>query len=277
MSCYPLIFNQRFKLLSLFNSRTTGQYVRSFRVTPTRQGLSDPFRPNKSNSNKDLQDFIAQKEASKQNISNIKVKDDNFLGRLAQKILNPTPLNLKFRQKFFLNEDYRMVYLIENERLFLILQNAINLIFPVFFFFVGVFAIAELTGNSQMSKSFEDPYLFVSFLTIWFSFAYFMAKKVQSVTIFRIYYNQKEDKFALIRMKGLFKFEKEDFVRQNVVLRSEVDNQNQLVKNLTKNFGNVYINNKLRQIDFKMISSQDVVQKMLGKKNYQILKNKSVF
>lgn len=224
-----------------------------------------------------MNEFINAKKNSKNFKGEIKVKDENFLGRFVKSMLNPTPLNLKFRKSFNLNENYRLVYLIENERLFLITHNIINLLFPVFFLFVGVFIVSELTGRSQMSKSFEHPYQFISFLTIWFSFAYFLAKRVQSATIFRIYYNQKENKFAFIRLKGLFKFDKEDFTKENVILRFGLEpiNQNKVIKNLTKNFGNVYINNRLRQIDYKLFSSEEVMEKMFGKKNVDYLRSKS--
>lgn len=169
-----------------------------------------------------------------------------------------------------------MVYLIENERLFLITHNLINLILPVFVLFVGIYVIAELNDQSLFPKSVENPYFFLIFLSVWFSFAYFMATRVRKSTIFRIYYNQKEDKFAFIRMKGLLKFEKEDFVRQNVYLRAVASNQNEFIKNITRNFGNVYINNTLRQIDFKLFSSNEVIQKMVGKKQFEYLKKKQI-
>lgn len=250
---------------------------RLFRTSSNKKSISDPFQPNKQNANKDIEEFVSKKKASGGPVAEkIRIKDDSLLGRFVQRMFNPKPLNIQIRQKFNLNENYRMIYIIDNERTFMIIHTIINSSLPIFVILIGAYLIAELNGTSLLPKSVEEPYFFLFFLSIWFAFAYFMSTRIQSTTIFRIYYNQKDDKFAFVRMKGFLKFEKEDFVRQNVIIRAVATNQSEFVKNLTKNFGNLYINNRLRNVDFRLFYSNDVIQKMVGKKQYDILRNKSI-
>ncbi len=211
---------------------------------------------------------------------NYKINEkDSWFVRLVKNLIKPKPLNAKFREKFNLNEDYKLVYWILNERLVLLNYVSLNLLFPTFMTLVSIFAYAEFTGKSKMKQSFENPYEFIGLITAWFTFLFILARKNQSTTIFRIYHNEKENKFALVRLRNLLKFEKEEFKSENVKLKFDLTDQkpiNRLVQNLNRNIGNVYINNKLKNVDFHLFKSKKDIESFLGTKTYENLKANNV-
>ncbi len=250
---------------------------RNFHLGFTKNGLSNPFTPNKK-SNNDTKIFLQEKlqNTNNKNSRLIENEKDSIFVRVVKRMFNPTPLNDKLREKFNLDSNYKLIYLIEKERANLILFNLTNLLFPLFFSLGGFFLFAELTGISQMSKSFENPLLFLTILNIYFGFAYFVTRLTQSRTVFRIYYNEKLDKFVLFRNKGLINFKMEEFTKQNVKYRfmDNEKNQNTFIRNLTQSQGNIYINNHLRQLEFSQFSSIEMIEKLLDEKSFQLVKHK---
>ena len=78
-------------------------------------------------------------------------------------------------------------------------------------------------------------------------------------------YDEKLEKFTLIRIKGLFNFKSEDFKSKNVIYRITEKNANQtdtFVKNISNATGNVYINKKPRRIDFTQFSAPNFIEIM---------------
>jgi hypothetical protein len=237
-----------------------------------RNGLSDPFKSN-NKSNQETKLFF------KDILPNSKIveSNDSILTRFVKKFLNPTPINENLRVKFNLNNDYKMIYCMDKERMNLLLFSLINMFFPIFFLLVGVFVYAELTGKSQFSKSFEQPYEFLSVLTAYALFLYFISRNFQKKCVFRIYYNEKLDKYALFKVNGLVKFRMEEFTAKEVSYRflaNDAAKKNVLIQNLTKSQGNVYINNKLRNIEFNLFSSNSL-EKFIGTKAYNLIKLES--
>lgn len=203
-------------------------------------------------------------------------ENDGVLTRLVKNSLNPTPLNISFRNKFNLDNNYKLVYLIDRERMHLIIFGLMNCLFPLFIMLICLFAYSELTENSKVSEAFESPYLFIGTLSAYFLLIFFISKMVQSRTVFRIYYNEKLEKFTLIRIKGLFNFKSEDFKSKNVIYRIKQNNANQtdaFIKNISNATGNVYINNKPRRIDFTQFSAPNIIEIMFGSKVYNLKKN----
>lgn len=246
-------------------------------MSQPRLGLSDPFKPKNDTSakNHDLNEYMKTK-----NMPYVIKDTDNLLTRMVKKIIRPKSLNLQFRERFNLNNDYKLVYWIQNESLILTCFVLINFMFPIFLLFIGVLGYAEATGGSQLSKSFESPHEAMAMIILWLGTVLFIARKNQKITVFRIYYNEKEDKFALIRMRRLLKFEKEDFKSENVKYRfdNKLDTKSaQLVKSITKNLGNTYINKDIKNIDYKLFSDHTVLKKFLGPSSYDYLKSKKIF
>ena len=189
--------------------------------------------------------------------------------------MNPKPLNVRLRQS--LDDSYRLVYLIDNERLHLIVYSLINIVFPCMFLLIGVFIYAELTGASQMSKSFDHPYLITAGGTFYIALIYFITRKTQSFNIMRIYYSETKDNFVSFRQLNVTsKYKMDTFTSKDVVCRFDPmlkKKSGTIVELLTKNLGNVLIKGELRQINFKQFSSNTVLEKMIGKKNMGYLKN----
>ncbi len=244
-------------------------------------GLSDPFKVKNEKSNKDIQDFIKEKQKNNSPAygNPILEENDNILARIAKIITNPIPINVRIREKFGIDESYRLIYLIENERSNLVIYSLINVLFPLILAFAGLFAYAEMTGASQMSKSFDHPYLFVGSMTLYIFLIYFIARKTQSFNIMRIYYNEAKNEFVSFRQTGILaKYTKDTFTSKDVLYRSDpevIKQQNKIVYLLTRQFGNVYIKNQLRQINFNQFSSDTVLEKMVGKKNLELIKKMS--
>lgn len=203
-----------------------------------------------------------------------------FISEKINKYFNPKPLNLKFRQQFNLTEDFKLVYLVDNERLFLILHSLINTLFPIAFVLLVIFLFAELTGRSKVSEAIEMPIEFMGFLSVWLVTTFIIARLSQKATVYRIYFNNKENKFALVKIQGILKFAKEEFTPKDVRYRfsRKVDNDNNnnikniIIENLTRNQGNVYINNKLRQINFNLFQSSEITRIMVGPEAYENIK-----
>lgn len=167
-------------------------------------GLSDPFKPNKKKSTEEAEGFFTKKHQNIKHSQGFRIEDkrENFLTRMVQKALNPTPLSTDLRDRFKLGHDYKLIYMIDSERLHLITFGLMNSVFPLFFLLGGVFLYAEYTEMSQITRSFDNPYLFITTLAGYFCFAFYMSRLSQNRTIFRIYHNEALDKYVLIRLKG---------------------------------------------------------------------------
>lgn len=139
-----------------------------------------------------------------------------------------------------------------------------------------ILIIAELTGRAQFSQSFDHPKSFLSFIVGWFGFLLFMMVRVRGTMVSRIYYSDKLDKFVLFRPTGLVGFEPEHFGVNDFVLRTDkraFEMENKVKRIITWYHGNVFINKRLRQIDFRQFSTDQVAEKLVGKANIQRLKN----
>lgn len=244
-------------------------------ITLNRNGLSDPFKPKSSQSNQETKKFYEEITKNVEGEKYRAVKEnDNILSRLIKNSLNPTPINISFRQRFKLDDNYRLVYLIDRERLHLIIFGLMNLLFPIFIVTLGLLAYTELTGRSQIPETAEDPYLFLGALSAYFLLIFSISRMVQSRTVLRIYYNEKLNKFVLIKLRGILNFKNEEFISKNVIYK-QTKHQNKMdnfVQNITKTTGNVYINNKIRRIDFNQFSSAKIIEKMFGTEIFNLIK-----
>jgi hypothetical protein len=218
------------------------------------------------------------KQNSKISKANEINEKDSLLAQLTKKIMNPVPLNIRLRQDHNLDDSYRLVYLIDNERTLLIVGTLVNLLFPIVFIFLGVFAYAEYTGASQLGTTFDHPYLYVAGFSSYLSLVYFMANRNMSLNLMRIYYNASKDQFVSFRKTGMFfKYEMETFTSKDVIYRFDprlTDNKSKIMHALTRNFGNIYIKNQLREVNFAKFSSDQVLVKMIGQKNTEYIKSK---
>lgn len=180
------------------------QSIRTYYSSLRRDGLSDPFKPSSKKSTQDTKAFYEEKLKNIKSTNGLRMQEpsDNLLTRMIKRSLNPTPLNTNLREKFKLDKNYKLVYLVDKERMHLIVFGAMNALMPLLFLMLGGFAYAEFTGQSQMSKSFENPYLFVATVAVYFGFVFTMSRLAQVRTVFRIYYNEATEKFVLIRLKG---------------------------------------------------------------------------
>ena len=75
---------------------------------------------------------------------------------------------------------------------------------------------------------------------------------------------------------GIISFQNEEFTSKNVVYRefnsTGKTGQDSFIQNLNKSTGNVYINNKLRRIDFAQFSSPSLIDKLFSQKISSIIK-----
>lgn len=245
---------------------------RCLSVSVANNGLSDPFKHKKSDFNKDVQEYLKEKkDLSKHKYDDQLPLKDNLIGRIFKSVANPKPLNTKFRERFNLNDNYRLVYVIENERLTLISNVIASLAMPIFIAIIVIISLAEATGSSQLSKSFENPHLFLGAFSVWFFGVYFILNRSKNATVFRIYKNIKDDTFVMLRLKGVLKFVREDFTKKDFLLKSNAigassqKTQSNVLKNMS---GNVKINGKNRQVDFKLFSSDEILENLIGKENF---------
>lgn len=177
--------------------------MKYFQSSSIRSGLSDPFKPSQKKSLEDSKRFYEEKLKNIKHSDGYKFseKSENFITRMVSKSLNPTPINTEVRAKFGITADYKLCYLINHERVHLIVFGLMNSVFPAFFALVGLVTVTELTGQSQFCQSFENPYLYVTAISAYFMFAFVMSRLSQGRTVFRIYYNEKEGQFVLIKLK----------------------------------------------------------------------------
>lgn len=106
-------------------------------------------------------------------------------------------------------------------------------------------------------------------MVAFFLFKIFYLIFKRSTTVLRIYHSQKENKYVLFRLSGIIKLIKEDFQAKNFILRTDKkarEIESKYVSFLTKFHGNVFINNRLRQIDFKQFLSPEIAQKLRAQK-----------
>ena len=99
-----------------------------------------------------------------------------------------------------------------------------------------------------------------------------------SLNLMRIYYNASKDEFVSFRKTGLFfKYNMEKFTSKDVIYRFDpnvVKKEGTIMHALTRNFGNIFINNQLREVNFAKFSSDQVLVKMVGQKNTELIKSK---
>lgn len=135
------------------------KHVKYFQTSSIRSGLSDPFKPSQKKSLEDSKKIYEEKLKNIKHSDGYKFseKPENFITRMVRKSLNPTPINTEVRAKFGITADYKLCYLINNERVHLIVFGLMNSVFPAFFALVGILTVTELTGQSQFFQSFENP------------------------------------------------------------------------------------------------------------------------
>jgi len=249
--------------------------VKTFHHSIIYNGLSDPFKPNQKKSTEEAKGFFEKKHQNIKNSEGFRVEDkrENFLTRMVQKSLNPTPLSTDLRKRFKLGEDYKLIYMIENERLHLITFGLMNSVFPLFFVLGGAFLYAEYMDMSQITRSFDNPYLFIVTLAAYFGFAFYMSRLSQNRTIFRLYYNEKLDKYVLIRLKGIIGFRSENFTAKDAIFKLPDPNKNALLQNVDKAMGNVVINGRIRSVEFNQFSTQGSIKKLFGDKMYGLIQS----
>ena len=248
---------------------------RLYHTSLRRQNLSDPFKP-KNNAHQETKSFYKEQNlASANKFRVLNEQKDSALTRLVKKLFKPTPLNDNLRVKFNLDKEYKLIYLLDKEGTALIIFGMANLLFPLFFVLVGFFVYAEYTEKSQITSSFENPYMFLATLTAYFSFAYFITKVGQSKVVLRIYHNPKLDRFVMFRSKGVYGFAKEEFGKQNIAYRfiNEEKQKNLFISNLTRSQGNIYINNKLKRVEFEQFLNKDILLELFGPKAYNLIQS----
>lgn len=249
--------------------------TRPFSSTSTLNGVSNPFRPKKETSNKDITDFMAEKSKSS-NINKINIiKKESVLGNIFQSLFNPKPLNTILKEKFGLDDSYKLVYIIPNERNILIINVVGFFISLIVAALIPFIIVAELTGRAKLSESFESPLAFLTFFFLWASTVFVATVRFRKSNVTRIYYKQAENRYTLIRPKGIVSFCKEDFQSKDFVYRNDPSSKSfkSLINSLVNNFsGNVYINKQLRHIDFGQFISNKIIEDLVGKEQLNRMK-----
>lgn len=193
-----------------------------------------------------------------------------------QSAFNPKPLNVKLREQFNLPDTYKLVYIMPNERTTLIVNACGAVLFPIVVSIAALLFLAELTGRSQFSQSFDSPLSFFGFIFGWCGLMLVATYRMRSTTVSRIYHEKESGKFVLFRPSGLMRFKKEEFKPTEFLLRSDPRArklESRFSSILTKFHGNVFINSRLRHIDFKQFSADNVVENLIGKETFKRLKN----
>lgn len=250
---------------------------RFLQTSSSRLSLSDPFKPKKRETIFDDDFKINEKNKNAFKPENRKQKtesNDNLLAKMVKMTVNPAPLNLKIREKFNLNDDFKLIYTIGNEQIYLISNGFINLLFPLIVALAGFIFVTELTGRSKFSESFEDFYIFSFGMLAWISCIYFIGKKIQKSTILRIYHNPKINQYVSIRTKNLFDHVKEEFKKEDVIYRLHAGNK---VGPISKKLGNICIKNEPRQVEFDFFITNEAVEKLFGSECFKVLKSKYKF
>jgi hypothetical protein len=249
-------------------------------------GISDPFRSRSEQS--DFKDFIQEKLNEQQKQSSEVDKpyiheSRNPLSSLIRVVFNPISLNERLRRKFNMNDQnrYKLIYVVNNERLLLVLYGMINMMLPLYLFMIVVLLIAELTDRSQLKRSFERPYETIGVLFIFMSFVLFLSKQAQWRNVLRIYYDNKEKNFILIDSRGIFNFSQETFKHTDVIYKFaqsktkplNMAGRNPLFTNLKRNLGNTYINGRARSIELERFSSNKYLDMIFGESVADFIRN----
>jgi hypothetical protein len=259
-------YKKAYKNLSVFSAR-------HFQTSLKSRSVFDPLQPKKTETKSQANEFFSKEKQPLEEKG-----AQGTLGRMVKNLMAPKPLSFQFREKFNLSQDYKLIYFMPNERFVLMNFVILNITFPIFLVVMVIFAYGEYTGASQFEKSFEQPREFMLALTVWFTLLTLLARTHQKTTVFRIYHNEKTNQFALFRYRGLMKFQKDEFTQKNVQFK--IDSQQDtawslLQKNMSKTFGNMKINGKSYNVDFKLFKSEDSLQKLIGTKAYAHMKAKS--
>jgi hypothetical protein len=251
--------------------------VRTVHASPSAyfnfKSLNEPFKPKKQPKQQQQQttkQIKIPKETDEFVEKNQGTFRDNWLGRLAQRMFAPKPFNVLFREKYNIDKNFKLIYLLPNER-------SVSLIFftgHCVSLFIGcmltVIVAAETTGASNFRKSLEKPYQVMSAFTLYFLFVYAMVVSQQRATVLRIYHNKAANEFALIRKSGLISFKKVEFKARDVVAKLEntasVGSLDILKNNLAKTMGNVKINGHGYHIDAKNFNSEQTGREFYGQK-----------
>lgn len=189
--------------------------------------------------------------------------------RIIKSIFNPKPLNIRIREQHGLNDAFKLIYILPNERQMLFTTSLGCVLFPLIVS-TGVFLlITEFTGRSKFVESYQSPKSFFAFVIIWFGIMLFMTFRIRSTTVFRIYHNPDEKKFILFRPgRGVLSLVREDFTPKDFLLRDDPRAQqleSRLMYFVTKFHGNVFINKKLRQINLEQFITDNTAIKLMGK------------
>jgi hypothetical protein len=199
----------------------------------------------------------------------------NILTRLVKKYLNPLELNVRLRKEFKLDEDFKLIYLLQHERMQLGINSISIMCIPLLFSCIVILLLGEMTGYSKLNESFENSYLFLTGMLFYVGVVILITIQNQRSAIMRIYFNETTNKYVSIRMKGFFKFRKEEFQSENCLYRYDpalAKNKNAFVELMTKQYGNIYVNGKLQRVDFKSFSSYASIEKLFGQRIVGILK-----
>jgi len=186
---------------------------RSLQTSSPQKDLNNPFsRNSKGSIKKDFDAFINDKYLKEQLKPDKELqleaslnKRQGMLPRLVQKLFNPKQLNVRFREEFSLGESYKLIYLLEQERMQLLLYSSLCLLTPLLIACLGSLLIAELTGYSKLNESFENVYLFLGFTLIYMCGVFAVLIVSQRANIMRIYFDEAANKCVAIRLNGFFR------------------------------------------------------------------------
>ena len=247
--------------------------------------MNNPFSQKKSKTTKDFQNFIkdkynkerltSDKEIQLEEDISHKLNKQNIVTRLVKKFLNPLELNERLRKSFNLGDDYKLIYLNENERLQLIVNGVALMLMPLCLWATLTIFLAELTGHSKLNEYFENTYIFLTSMILYGGIILMVAIHNQRTTILRIYFNETTNKYVSVKVSGLLKFKKEEFLSEMCTYRYDPSLQkkkNAFIEIMTKYYGNIYINGKLQRLDFKSFSSHASIKKLFGARIVEVLK-----
>jgi hypothetical protein len=161
--------------------------------------------------------------------------------------------------------EYRLVYIIPNERIHLVSMGLLKITLLFIFLPLTFLIFAERFGLSRLEEVIDDFNLYAMTLYAWIMFVFVIVNCTLRHSILRIYYNQSKDKFLLVGSNYRFKYFKEDFspdtfshnMRQQSI-------STQILTKANPIFGNCLVNGKRRYIDFQNFKSDEILKKLIG-------------
>ena len=251
--------------------------IRNISTSGFRQGLSDPFKSNNSKANEEIKKKLLKTSDTDQFIRENK---DHILARFVKKIFKPRTLTERFSKEFNIDNSYRIIYMVKAEYGYIYIYYLTLMLIPLWGLFVVIFLNQQLGEHSETlppQQKVDNPLLYLAGQTAWVLMALVVAKQAVSSFILRIYYNQIQDKYKYVQLSRWFGFRSEEFTRNEIKYIFPKPNQNLLIQNLSKARGNVYINDKIKRIEFEDFTSLAYVKKMLGERvasEAKLFKNK---